>query len=114
MVRMWFMDDLDEDQRLEHHINPPRFLDLSTLQQRTGVEYFKVWYTVVLNDESVEMCLTIAGNYYLFATHQPIATLLIFSCLITFLLNSRRGRVKLFYLRSYFCLLYQSTGTVPR
>lgn len=63
MVRMWFMDDLDEDQRLEHHINPPRFLDLSTLQQRTGVEYFKVWYTVVLNDESVEMCLTIAGYY---------------------------------------------------
>lgn len=98
MVRMWFMDDLDEDQRLEHHINPPRFLDLSTLQQRTGVEYFKVWYTVVLNDESVEMCLTIVGNYYLFATCQLIATLLIFSCLITFVLNSQRGRVKLFYL----------------
>lgn len=98
MVRMWFMDDLDEDQRLEHHINPPRFLDLSTLQQRTGVEYFKVWYTVVLNDESVEMCLTIVGNYYLFATRQLIATLLIFSCLITFVLNSQRGRVKLFYL----------------
>lgn len=97
MVRMWFMDDLDEDQRLEHHINPPRFLDLSTLQQRTGVEYFKVWYTV-LNDESVEMCLTIVGNYYLFPTRQLIATLLIFSCLITFLLNSQRGRVKLFYL----------------
>lgn len=97
MVRMWFMDDLDEDQRLEHHINPPRFLDLSTLQQRTGVEYFKVWYTV-LNDESVEMCLTIVGNYYLFATRQLIATLLIFSCQITFLLNSQRGRVKLFYL----------------
>lgn len=97
MVRMWFMDDLDEDQRLEHHINPPRFLDLSTLQQRTGVEYFKVWYTV-LNDESVEMCLTIVGNYYLFVTRQLIATLLIFSCQITFLLNSQRGRVKLFYL----------------
>lgn len=97
MVRMWFMDDLDEDQRLEHHINPPRFLDLSTLQQRTGVEYFQVWYTV-LNDESVEMCLTIVGNYYLFTTRQLIATLLIFSCQITFLLNSQRGRVKLFYL----------------
>ncbi|KAG8248836.1 1,2-dihydroxy-3-keto-5-methylthiopentene dioxygenase [Homalodisca vitripennis] len=41
MVRAWYMDDSDEDQRLEHHTNPPRFLDLDTLNQDTGVEYFK-------------------------------------------------------------------------
>uniref|UniRef100_A0A1B6GRQ5 Acireductone dioxygenase n=1 Tax=Cuerna arida TaxID=1464854 RepID=A0A1B6GRQ5_9HEMI len=42
MVRAWYMNDSDEDQRLEHHTNPPRFLDLDTLNQDTGVEYFKI------------------------------------------------------------------------
>ncbi|XP_046672532.1 1,2-dihydroxy-3-keto-5-methylthiopentene dioxygenase [Homalodisca vitripennis] len=42
MVRAWYMDDSDEDQRLEHHTNPPRFLELDTLNQDTGVEYFKI------------------------------------------------------------------------
>lgn len=43
MVRAWFMDeDLESDQRLEHHRNPPEFLDLKRLFDKTGVEYFKV------------------------------------------------------------------------
>uniref|UniRef100_A0A1B6K712 Acireductone dioxygenase n=1 Tax=Homalodisca liturata TaxID=320908 RepID=A0A1B6K712_9HEMI len=42
MVRAWYMNDSDEDQRLEHHTNPPRFLELDTLNQDTGVEYFKI------------------------------------------------------------------------
>lgn len=43
MVRAWFMDDdVESDQRLEHHRNPPEYLDLQTLFQTTGVEYFKV------------------------------------------------------------------------
>lgn len=35
-------EDVESDQRLEHHRNPPEFVDLETLFERTGVEYFKV------------------------------------------------------------------------
>jgi ARD/ARD' family len=43
MVRAWFMDDdVDSDQRLEHHRNPPDFVDLTKLFELTGVEHFKV------------------------------------------------------------------------
>lgn len=43
MVRAWFMDDdVESDQRLEHHRNPPEFVDTQKLFQITGVEYFKV------------------------------------------------------------------------
>ncbi|XP_054268526.1 acireductone dioxygenase-like [Macrosteles quadrilineatus] len=46
MVRAWYMDSSDEDQRLEHHLNPPQFVNLEHLYATTGVEYFK------LGDES--------------------------------------------------------------
>lgn len=43
MVRAWFMDDdVESDQRLEHHQSPPAFVDLQQLFLITGVEYFKV------------------------------------------------------------------------
>jgi 1,2-dihydroxy-3-keto-5-methylthiopentene dioxygenase len=43
MVRAWFMDDdVESDQRLEHHRSPPEFVDLEKLFELSGVEYFKV------------------------------------------------------------------------
>jgi len=36
------MDSSEEDQRLEHHRQPPLFLDVDELFKATGVEYFKV------------------------------------------------------------------------
>jgi 1,2-dihydroxy-3-keto-5-methylthiopentene dioxygenase len=42
MVRAWYMDSSEEDQRLEHHRQPPQFVDLDALLKATGVEYFKV------------------------------------------------------------------------
>lgn len=42
MVRAWFMDSEETDQRLEHQLNPPQFVELNELFQTTGVEYFKV------------------------------------------------------------------------
>jgi len=42
MVRAWYMDSSEEDQRLEHHQQPPHFLDVDELFKATGVEYFKV------------------------------------------------------------------------
>lgn len=42
MVRAWYMDNDESDQRLEHHQNPPKFVDLSDLFKKTGVEYFEV------------------------------------------------------------------------
>lgn len=42
MVRAWYMDNEETDQRLEHQRNPPEFLDVDELFERTGVEYFQV------------------------------------------------------------------------
>lgn len=42
MVQVWYMDDTDSDQRLDHHRQPPKYLSLSELFKRTGVEHFKV------------------------------------------------------------------------
>lgn len=42
MVSAWFMDSSDEDQRLEHHMSPPKFVDLEELRKLTGVLYWKV------------------------------------------------------------------------
>ncbi|BES96630.1 Hypothetical protein NTJ_09442 [Nesidiocoris tenuis] len=40
MVQAWYMDSSTEDQRLEHHKDPPEFLSLEKLYKLTGVEYF--------------------------------------------------------------------------
>lgn len=42
MVRVWYMDSENTDQRLEHHRNPPHFLNLNELLDKTGVQYYKV------------------------------------------------------------------------
>lgn len=43
MVRVWYMDnDTESDQRLEHHRNPPKFIDTDQLAETTGVLYYKV------------------------------------------------------------------------
>lgn len=42
MVRAWYMDKSDADQRLEHHREPPEFLTLQDLYVKTGVEYFEI------------------------------------------------------------------------
>lgn len=38
------MDDSTEDQRLEHHRNPEKFIEIPELCKSTGVEHFKVIY----------------------------------------------------------------------
>lgn len=48
MVRAWYMDsDTESDQRLEHHRQPPVFIELVELQRTTGVEYFKVRHFMI-------------------------------------------------------------------
>lgn len=42
MVRAWFMDSDKSDQRLEHQLDPPKFLTLDELYKITRVEYFAV------------------------------------------------------------------------
>lgn len=39
------MDNEQNDQRLEHHRSPPKFIDLDELRKKTGVEYFLVSHT---------------------------------------------------------------------
>ncbi|KAH8367556.1 hypothetical protein KR200_006824 [Drosophila serrata] len=41
MVKVWLMDNEETDQRLEHHRNPPSYVELADLYKKTGVEYFK-------------------------------------------------------------------------
>jgi 1,2-dihydroxy-3-keto-5-methylthiopentene dioxygenase len=43
MVSAWFMNDEDsEDQRSEHHKEPPQFVDLKTLSKLTGVLHWSI------------------------------------------------------------------------
>lgn len=43
MVQAWFMkENWTGDQREEHHMQPPEFVDLDTLFKLTLVEHFKV------------------------------------------------------------------------
>lgn len=42
MVRAWYMDDSDIDQRLEHRKESSELLSMADLYAISGVEYFKV------------------------------------------------------------------------
>ena len=42
MSRAWYMDSSDEDQRLEHHLEPPQFIEADKLKELSGVLAFKV------------------------------------------------------------------------
>ncbi|XP_017889509.1 1,2-dihydroxy-3-keto-5-methylthiopentene dioxygenase [Ceratina calcarata] len=53
MVRAWYMDNSDADQRLEHHRNPPKYISLGDLFKETGVEYFQVDYNDYKNDNTL-------------------------------------------------------------
>ncbi|KAK9301314.1 hypothetical protein QLX08_006370 [Tetragonisca angustula] len=53
MVRAWYMDNSDADQRLEHHKQPPEYISLEDLFKKTGVEYFKVDYKNYQNDNTL-------------------------------------------------------------
>ncbi|KAH8296639.1 hypothetical protein KR054_009177 [Drosophila jambulina] len=52
MVKVWFMDNEETDQRLEHHRNPPSYLELADLYKKTGVEYFKA--SGIINADSYQ------------------------------------------------------------
>lgn len=54
MVRAWYMDSSTEDQRLEHHRQPPQFLNLDQLYKITGVEYFQLNAGDPLHDVNLE------------------------------------------------------------
>ncbi|XP_054008481.1 acireductone dioxygenase [Hylaeus anthracinus] len=53
MVRAWYMDNSDADQRLEHYKEPPEFLSLEDLFKKTGVEYFKIDCKDYKNDDTL-------------------------------------------------------------
>ncbi len=42
MVAAWYMDDLMDDPRLDHQLDPPRPIEMDQLFKRTGVLYWKV------------------------------------------------------------------------
>lgn len=48
MVNVWYMDESDADQRLDHHKSPKHFLSTQQLLELTGVEYFKVGFYITL------------------------------------------------------------------
>ncbi|XP_048489312.1 acireductone dioxygenase [Plutella xylostella] len=50
MVNAWYMDTEQNDQRLEHHKNPPQFVSLKQLYEKTGVEYFSINVDTYLTD----------------------------------------------------------------
>ena len=48
MVKAWFMDSSDEDQRLPHQLDPPEPVSLEDLKN-CGVLYWKVEYTFLVS-----------------------------------------------------------------
>ncbi|GAB0094280.1 1,2-dihydroxy-3-keto-5-methylthiopentene dioxygenase [Sergentomyia squamirostris] len=64
MVRAWFMDNETTDQRLEHHRNPPEFISLEDLFQKTGVEYFKINIDTLQTDGVLEKIRKDRGYSY--------------------------------------------------
>lgn len=42
MVRAWYMNDSEADQRLDNQMDPPNAVDIATLTKTTGVLYFQV------------------------------------------------------------------------
>lgn len=54
MVRAWYMDDNQSDQRNEHHQNPPIFVDMEKLNKLTGVEYFKVIISFITKSFNIQ------------------------------------------------------------
>ena len=51
MVKAWFMDSSDEDQRLPHQLDPPEPVSLEDLKN-CGVLYWKVKYRFLLQLEN--------------------------------------------------------------
>ncbi|KZC10546.1 PREDICTED: 1,2-dihydroxy-3-keto-5-methylthiopentene dioxygenase [Dufourea novaeangliae] len=64
MVRAWYMDNNDADQRLEHHKEPPKFLSLEDLFKSTGVEYFKIDCKDYKNDNTLTQLKKERGYTY--------------------------------------------------
>jgi len=54
MVQAWYMDNSDEDQRLDHHLNPPQYVSLKELQKLSGVLYWKLNGDKVVEDKQLE------------------------------------------------------------
>lgn len=58
MVNAWYMNSNDEeDQRSERHLNPPQYLTLEELKEKTGVLYWQVTFSIfnlkILNSISI-------------------------------------------------------------
>ena len=58
MVRAWYMDDSDEDQRLPHMTDPLRPVSLEELKEKTGMEYLKVIVSSFPLLNVLKACLT--------------------------------------------------------
>ncbi|XP_017018377.1 acireductone dioxygenase isoform X2 [Drosophila kikkawai] len=64
MVKIWFMDNEQTDQRLEHHRSPPEYLELADLYKKTGVEYFKINADAYQSDEVLTQLRAKRGYTY--------------------------------------------------
>ncbi|XP_050312746.1 acireductone dioxygenase [Anthonomus grandis grandis] len=64
MVQAWYMDNGDYDQREEHHRNPPEYVTLDDLFQKTGVEYFKLNVATMDTDGVLEKIKRDRGYTY--------------------------------------------------
>ncbi|XP_068224363.1 acireductone dioxygenase [Palaemon carinicauda] len=64
MVRAWYMDESQDDQRLEHHRTPPKFLSLEEMAQDTGVLYWKLSPETCESDGSLDKIKSDRGYTY--------------------------------------------------
>jgi len=64
MVRAWYMDTEETDQRLEHHRNPAEFVGLDELYKKTGVEYFPLDVSTYRTDGKLDKIRKDKGYSY--------------------------------------------------
>ncbi|XP_077990198.1 acireductone dioxygenase-like [Glandiceps talaboti] len=63
MVRAWYMDDSEDDQRKEHMTDPPQFLDLEYLKEQ-GVLYWKLDVDNLKEEGTLDKIKTERGYTY--------------------------------------------------
>ncbi|XP_066582668.1 acireductone dioxygenase [Prorops nasuta] len=64
MVRAWYMANIIDDQRKEHHRDPPQYISLDELYKATGVEHFKIDHKNYDNDKTLTNLRSSRGYTY--------------------------------------------------
>jgi len=61
MVQAWYMDNEKTNPSIEHHLNPPKYVNLNEIYSKSGVEYFQINADSPETDEQLQAIKKIRG-----------------------------------------------------